>query len=218
MPGRKIVFENGYFYHIYNRGSEKRDIFIRPQNYQRFIKTMYYYQYAGPKLRLSLLNQDGFQSFKPEVDKKLVEIICYCLMPNHFHFLIKQLKDNGISKFISQLSNSYTKYFNTKYKRVGALFQGVFQAVIMESDEQFIHTSRYIHLNPVVSNLVGNPDSWLWSSYNEYLSKNNSICAKESIMSNFPSLDAYKRFVLDQADYGRTLEILKHGAIDYDYT
>lgn len=179
---------------------------------------MYYYQYEGPKLRLSLLNQDGFQNFKPDPNKQLVEIICYCLMPNHFHLLIKQLKENGISKFISQLSNSYTKYFNTKYKRVGALFQGVFQAVIIKSDEQFMHTSRYIHLNPVVSTLVDNPANWPWSSYNEYISENKGICVKEQIISYFPSVEAYKKFVLDQADYGRTLEILKHGAIDYDYT
>lgn len=217
MPGRKTVFENGHFYHVYNRGSEKRDIFIKPQNYQRFIKTMYYYQYEGPKLRLSLLNQDGFQNFKPDPNKKLVEIICYCLMPNHFHFLIKQLKENGISKFISQLGNSYTKYFNTKNRRVGALFQGVFQAVIIESDEQFIHTSRYIHLNPAVSSLVDNPARWFWSSFNEYVNNEKGFCIKDEVMSHFPSPEAYRKFVLDQADYGRTLEILKHGAID-DYT
>jgi len=218
MPGRKTVFENGYFYHIYNRGSEKRIIFARPQNYQRFIKTIYYYQYEGPKLRLSLLNQDCFQNFKPDQSKKLVEIICYCLMPNHFHFLIKQIKEDGISKFISQLSNSYTKYFNTRFKRVGALFQGVFQAVIMESDEQFIHTSRYIHLNPLVSGLIDNLSDWPWSSYEEYTNKKGGICSKQPIMSNFPSAEIYEKFVLDQADYGKTLELLKHQSIDYDYT
>lgn len=219
MPGRKTVFANDYFYHVYNRGSEKRDIFTKHGDFQRFIKTIYYYQYEGPKPRLSLLNTNQFINFKPDNNKKLVEIICYCLMPNHYHFLLKQVKDQGISKFISQLSNSYTKYFNTRYNRVGALFQGAFQAVLIESEEQLIHVSRYIHLNPAVSLIVKNPGDYNWSSFNEFKTGMGSFCFKEPVLSLFPSREAYDKFVLDQADYGRTLEILKHTKIpNYDYT
>ncbi len=88
-------------------------------------------------------------------DNKSVEVVAYCLMPNHFHLLVKQVSEGGISKYLRQAINSYAKYFNTKYKRVGSLFQDMFRAVHIETDEQFIHVSRYIHLNPLVSYLVG---------------------------------------------------------------
>lgn len=214
MPGRTTVFVNNYFYHVYNRGVEKKQIFIHPQDYQRFLKILYYYQFEGPKVKFSLISKQVFDNFHPNSDRKLVDIICYCLMPNHFHFVLKQLKDDGISKFISQISNSYTKFFNTKYNRVGALFQGVFQAVMIESDEQLIHTSRYIHLNPVVSSITKDPNQYVWSSYNEYLSENNNLCIKDLIINMFPSREAYEQFVLDQVNYGKTLETLKHKTLD----
>ena len=129
MPGRITPLVNDEFYHIYNRGSEKRTIFQQPRDYKRFQQTFYYYQFPGPKLRFSNFAKE--ELFKTSFNNGMVEVICYCLMPNHFHFLIKQLKDNGISIFMSQLSNSYTKYFNTKYKRVGPLLQGAFKAVLV---------------------------------------------------------------------------------------
>src|SRR3990167_5879702 len=154
MPGRVTPLSTDEFYHIYNRGSEKRDVFTQQKDYKRFVKTFFYYQFLDPKPSFSKFSTSELNIHKPNLTNKLVEIICYCLMPNHFHFLIRQLKDNGISIFMSQLSNSYTKYFNTKYNRVGALFQGTFKAVLVESDEQLLHLSRYIHLNPIVSGLV----------------------------------------------------------------
>lgn len=218
MPGRKTVFANDHFYHVFNRGVEKRNIFVNTRDFKRFLQTVYYYQFEGPKPKFSRLNEAGFESFKPDPKQKLVEIICYCLMPNHFHFLLKQMKDDGISKFISQLSNSYTKYFNTKNNRIGALLQGVFQAVLIETDEQLVHVSRYIHLNPVVSLLVKDPSEYPWSSYKEYSTEAKGICDTTPILNLFPSKEDYAKFVLDQADYGTTLEILKHKAIDSDDT
>ncbi len=132
-------------------------------------------------------------------------------MPNHFHFLLKQLKEGGITEFLSKLCNSYTKYFNTKYKRVGPLLQGEFKAVLVESDEQLLHLSRYIHLNPLVSYIVKNLDLYEWSSYEEYInSKSKGVCVKENVLSFFKSPASYKQFVLDQAEYGEKLELIKH--------
>lgn len=135
-------------------------------------------------------------------------------MPNHFHFLVRQLRDNGVSIFMSQLINSYTKYFNTKYKRIGALLQGSFKAVHIEFEEQLIHLSRYIHLNPVVSGIVKNPESYQWSSYLKYIRKINGFCSPAQVLNLFPSTLKYKQFVTDQIDYGITLEILKHQTIE----
>lgn len=217
MPGRVTPLVTGEFYHIFNRGSEKRDIFTQPRDYQRFLKTFYYYHFLGKKPSFSKFAKSQLSSFDPDPNKKLVDITCYCLMPNHFHFLIKQLKDNGISTFISQLSNSYTKYFNTKYKRVGALFQGVFKAVHIETEDQFIHLSRYIHLNPVVSGLTKDLNDYKWSSYLEYINGQSFYCSPEDILSLYSSTDSYKKFVENQIDYATSLEILKHRTVDIDF-
>lgn len=212
MPSRTVPFINGQYYHIYNRGVEKRYIFNNRVDQHRFIKTVLYYQLEGPKPKLS--NFFKYKLFKPDFDKKIVDIICYCLMPNHFHFLLKQLKDGGITEFVSKLTNSYTKYFNTRDKRVGPLFQGEFKSVFIEYDEQLIHLSRYIHLNPLVSYLVKDLSSYEWSSYLEYINGDKGICAKEDILSFFKTPAKYKQFVLDQADYGQELELIKHQTLE----
>lgn len=211
MPGRKVVFVNDCYYHIFNRGVEKRDIFTQLKDYKRFTKALNYYRLCGPKPSFSKFNQ--FSLHKPSVANKLVSVLCYCFMPNHFHFLVRQLKENGVSTFISQLSNSYTKYFNTKYRRVGALFQGVFSAVMIESGEQLIHTSRYIHLNPAVSGIVNRLEDYPWSSYHEYMN-GPFICDTSEILNFLHSKEKYKKFIEDQIDYGTTLEILKHQLVE----
>ena len=212
MPSRINPFINGQIYHIYNRGSEKRPIFENRRDQKRFEQTMLYYQLDGPKPRFS--NFFKYKLFKPDPTKKIVEIICFCLMLNHFHFILKQLKDGGITEFISKLSNSYTKYFNTKHTRIGPLFQGEFKSVLVESDEQLLHLSRYIHLNPLVSFLVKDLDQYEWSSYREYINATRGISSKEDVLGFFKSPDAYKQFVLDQAEYGKTLELIKHKIIE----
>lgn len=128
--------------------------------------------------------------------------------------MIKQVKDGGITEFISKFSNSYTKYFNTKHNRVGALFQGQLKAVLIENDEQFLHVSRYIHLNPLASFLVKDLDDYEWSSYYAYINNIDGTCNKEEILGHFTSPQAYRQFVLDQAEYAQQLEIIKHLLMD----
>lgn len=174
---------------------------------------MLYYQLEGPKPRFSI--------FAPttttlDENKKIVDFVCYVLMPNHFHFLLQQVRDGGISEFVSKLTNSYTKYFNTKNKRVGPLVQGQFKAVLVETNEQLIHLSRYIHLNPLVGHVTKNLENYLWSSYNEYIGNGNTnVCSKDIVLGQFKSFNSYREFVLDQADYGKKLEIIKHQLLDY---
>lgn len=216
MPGRIGSLVNGEYYHIFNRGVEKRNIYSQNKDYQRFRKTFFYYQFLGPKPSFSKFSKTQLNQFKPLNENKLVEILCYCLMPNHFHFLVRQLKNNGISIFVSLISNSYTKYFNVKYERIGPLLQGVFKAVHIETDEQLIHLSRYIHLNPIVSGLVKNLDDHCWSSYLGYKVGKSSLCSIDEILSFFESEDDYRKFVEDQIEYGTTLEILKHQLLDVD--
>lgn len=138
-------------------------------------------------------------------------------MPNHFHLLLKQVQEGGISEFMRRFIHSYTKYLNTKNHTEGPLFQGMFKAVLVESDEQLIHLSRYIHLNPLVSQVTENLNTYQDSSYPAYIGLDNKPkISKEDILNFFKSPKDYEKFVSDQADLGRTLELLKHQTIDMD--
>lgn len=215
MPYRTTVLATGEIYHVFNRGVAKMPIFNNKHDYNRLLETLYYYQFQGPKPQFSQLSR--FKDFNFEKNKKIIEIICYCLMPNHYHLLIKQLEDNGISEFTSKVFNSYTKYFNTKHNRVGPLLQGQFKAVRIGYDEQFIHVSRYIHLNPITSFLVKDLRDYPWSSYHDFIGlQKDKLCNKSSVMAFFKSPKKYEKFVLDQVKYGQSLEIIKHLAIDFD--
>lgn len=133
-------------------------------------------------------------------------------MPNHFHFLLKQIKDNGISHFVANFQNSYTRYFNVKWKKDGPLLLTQFKAVRIEDDNQLLHVSRYIHLNPYSSFVIKSIDNLIdypWSSLKEYLSSAN-VVKSEEIINLIGSSKKYKKFLLDQADYQRTLDQIKH--------
>lgn len=219
MPGRKVFLATGEIYHIFNRGSEKRNTFLQMRDYDRFIKTFYYYQFSGNKPKFSFFNKSQLNFSKPISKEKHLEIIAYCLMPNHFHMLVKQLSDSGIAHFIQQVCNSYSKYFNIKYRRVGPLWQNRFKAVRIENDEQLMHVSRYIHLNPVVARITKDINKYSWSSYSEYLLA-PMICQPAIVLDLFQNKDDYKKFVLAQIERGIELEILKHNLFDevYDST
>lgn len=220
MPARATPLVNNEFYHIFNRGADKKIIYLQQRDYSRFIRTIFYYQFAGPKPKFSTFSKFNLNSFKPISKEKHLEILCYCLMPNHFHLLVRQLNENGIKKFMQQVQNSYGKYFNTKHTHTGPLFQGRFKAVRIESDEQLLHVSRYIHLNPIVSGLVKYLESAWPSSYSEY-TINPIICNIKEILAFFPSNKAYAKFVSDQIEYGKNLNKIKHHILDddiYDYT
>lgn len=213
MPYRTTLFVNGSYYHIFNRGVEKRQIFSGSKDYSRFLKILFYYQFSGPKPSFSLYRRFKNQSFAK--NPKIVEIISYCLMPNHFHLLLKQLTDNGVSEFISKISNGYTKYFNTKGNRIGPLFQGAFKAVLVETDEYLIHLSRYIHLNPLVSEVTKDLESYKYSSYREFMGLDTKgLCSKHSILSFFKTNKEYKKFIEDHSAYAAELERVKHMLLD----
>ena len=210
---RFIPFANNYYYHIYNRGVEKRLTFLDSRDFTRFLRMLNYYQYSGPKPSFSKITNDQLK--KLQAKEKIIEIICYCLMPNHFHLLIKQLKDSGISNFIRLISNGYTRYFNIRRTRVGPLFQGAYKAVLIETDEQLVHTSRYIHLNPYVSLLVKDLKTYQWSSYPDFIGiRNGKLVNKNEILSFFKDPTEYEKFVLDHASYAMDLERIKHQLLD----
>jgi len=184
MASKRRFFDSNLYYHIYNCGVEKRDIFTSAKDYQRFFDICLFYLYDQ---RLSFsgfqrLNLKAKEAYLQASSKSLltlrVRILSYCLMPNHFHFLIKQARENGISIFLSDIQNSYTKYFNIKNERIGNLLQGPFKFKEITDDESVLQVSRYIHLNPFVSSKTnvnssqGKPEDYLYSSYHEWLNVN----------------------------------------------
>ncbi|OGM57468.1 hypothetical protein A2955_04580 [Candidatus Woesebacteria bacterium RIFCSPLOWO2_01_FULL_37_19] len=221
---RKTIFANDEIYHVYNRGIDKRPTFTSRREYKRAVLTLDYYRYEKPPLRLSKALTINLEERKPFFEnlrnksEKIVEIVAYCLMPNHFHLLLKQKLDNGISTFVSNFTNSYTRFFNTRNKkREGPLFQGVFKAVHIEDNEQLLHIQRYIHINPVVSFIVSakNLDNYEWSSLQEYVGLDEKIiCDKEIILDQFSSIKNYKKFLFDQINYARKLKEIEHLLIE----
>ncbi len=148
MPSKNIVkhyFENSY-YHIYNRGVEKRDIFLDNQDYvvyQRYLKL-----YLGNPDEVKKIDIPRINIFLKNNLYDEVDLLAFALMPNHIHLLLKQKNKDSIAKLMNMLSTSYVMYFNRKYKRVGSLFQNTYKAAHVETDPYLLHLSRYIHLNP----------------------------------------------------------------------
>lgn len=213
MAQQQVVFANNEIYHVFNRGVEKRQIFLEEKDFKRFIETMQYYQIKNPPVRFSFRNRQSI--IKHKIDETLlVEIICYCLMPNHFHLLIKQLYEGGISLFLSKISNSYAKYFNTKYKRVGPLFQGFFKAVRVIDDRQLLQVSRYIHRNPISKFLVKDLKTYRFSSYRQYINLEDGFCSDKIIRNQFDSAKEYEQFVLNQDDYAKSIMFYEEALLD----
>lgn len=220
MPGRKIPLVAGEIYHVLNRGVASQPTFRSAKDHQRAMDLIPYYRNAFPPLRFSkfmYLPVKRRTEILQELTAQrqfLVEIVAYCLMPNHFHFLLRQTTDDGISKFASQFTNSYTRYFNTKYKRIGPVFQGKFKAIRVETEEQLLHLSRYIHLNPATSYVVkttADLEEYLYSSLPEYLQKTDTgFCQKKLVLNHFKTPATYKNFVFDQVDYQRRLQEIEH--------
>lgn len=213
---RKTILASGECYHIFNRGVDRRQIFMDKNDYLRFLHNMYELNdknYA-PKWKENKIHIMKGQ--KPEINKnreRLVDICCFCLMSNHFHFVLRQLIDGGVSLFMQKLGMGFANYFNLKYKRSGTLFQGRFKANLIKTDAQIMHLSRYIHvLNPgeliepqIREGVIQNPiklkkflNNYKWSSYLDYLGQKNypSLINKELIAGYFGGSEDYEKFAM----------------------
>ncbi|MCL5438610.1 MAG: transposase [Patescibacteria group bacterium] len=215
MPSKYTVrrFVEGGVYHVFNRGVEKRSLFLDVQDYKIFLYYLFVYTaplkkvvLSYPRLPIRLRNKNLNEH---------IEVIAYCLMPNHFHLLLRQSSINAVSKLIKQVTNAYTQYFNKKYARVGGLMQGSFKAAEITTDELLIHVSRYVHLNPIASELVDVLENYKWSSYLEYVGNmDRGICNKNLILGYFPRKQAYKEFIFDQEDYIKSLGKIERLIVD----
>ena len=222
MPRRIKPFITGMIYHIFNRGLDRRLTFTNKREYQRALAALSFYSYTSSSFRLSWFIKLSPKKQKEKYDllksqKPRVTIMSYCLMPNHFHILVKQEKDHGISKFLGDFQNSYTKFFNKLHERSGALFSNQFKGVLVENENQFTHLSRYIHLNPYTSsiaNSITELEKYPWSSLKGYLGSIDEIIDSKPILGLFGNSENYRKFIVDHAGYQKQLKKIEHLALE----
>jgi putative transposase len=204
---RKTEFANGEYYHIYNRGVDKRDVFKSCKDYERFLLAMNLLNDERDGLMLEwrdILRVNpraklfDFQELSSR-RKPWIEINVYCLNPNHYHFILKQLRKNGVRNYMHKLSTSYTNYFNVKNKRSGSLFQGPFKSAHIDSDEYLLYLSAYVNKNNFIHGYNKN-NNWPYSSLREYLGmENNSLVKKDVVMGQFKNVREYEDFLENNA-------------------
>ena len=211
---RKFIFSVDEFYHLYSRGVDKRIIFNDDKDRLRFIKLLFICNHNEPISFRDLSKNPSLRNiFNFEADQSLVDIGAYCLMPNHFHLLAFEKREKGISIFMKKLLTAYSKYYNTKNDRKGALFDGNFKAKHLDTDNYLKYIYAYIHLNPVkliyskwkeekglldfelAKNFIEN---YTYSSYDDYVGKNRKsgkVLNKEAFPDYFEGLTGFKEML-----------------------
>lgn len=204
---RNLYLEEGEYYHIYNRGNDKKDIFLSDRDYVRFLFLILYFQaelsfYNIERYISRFLNGGNFgvdgNTIKSILKNRYVEVVSFCLMPNHFHILVKNLEKDGVSKYMHRIGVSYTKFFNLKYGKSGHLFQGSFKSVHVEDNEHLLYLSAYIHRNPrELKGWKNKEDIYSWSSFKNYLNAKNEeiLISKDIILDQFDNIKDYRKYV-----------------------
>ena len=227
---RNIKFVTSNFYHVYNRGVRKSEIFLKNQDYKRWEKLLYWcnnynYSYSRYLSRLFQIKRKGgsveqlnklVRMYK--LDTPLVEIHAFVEMPNHFHLLLRQISDGGIAKFMQKLATAYAMYFNLTLDFKGAVFEGSYCVVEMLSDAQLMQLFRYIHLNPQAAGLVDieNLLSYQWSSLSNYCSgSDDNTLTKDFFLGLFKNSDGLLDFIVSAAVEGDQ-ELLRDVIMDND--
>ena len=223
MPYRLTPFVTDEIYHVFNRGIAGMPLFSNFSHFRRFLDLINYYRFQDTPVSYSqfkgiekITREEIFNRLVKE-NKKHVDILAFCLMDNHFHFLLKKIVDKGIARFTSNIQNGYAKYFNIKTERTGPLFQPMFKSVRIVTDEQLLHVSRYIHLNPSTGYLVEITDleSYLWSSLSCYLEEKSKYpFVNTELILGLINKHKYKEFIYNQADYQRELGNIKHLSLE----
>lgn len=194
------------YFHVFNRGLDKRVIFPNDSYRRRFLLTLKLSRLSKSPYAASLKRQKAeLVPKESEMEKRwgpaLVNVLAFCLMPNHFHFLLKEFDQGGAAKFMQRLGNGYTKYYNARREREGRLFTSTYKQVQIETDEQLVHVSRYIHLNPHTSSStkvsIKKLRSYPWSSLQAYLgAEKNLLCQPAEVLDFFASPEDYWQFVV----------------------
>lgn len=207
----KRVIRDRFFYHIFNKSISNFGIFQNDSNKKQLLRAFDFYNSIIRKSSLSVFlrtNKDYYPDLLIPKADSIVKIISYCVMPDHYHFLIKVLKEKCVSKYMNDVENSFSRFFNTRFNRKGPLWQSSFESVRIRTNEQLLHVSRYIHLNPTTKNLVAKPEDWIFSSYRNFI--NNEIVLREMVPEiSIRSRVNYKKFIEDRIDYQKKLKSIR---------
>jgi putative transposase len=216
MTTHRPILSTNEFYHVFNRSIANQPIFNDIYYLNKIIKIVNYYRFKQ-KIKLSKFNllpnriQNEYLEDIQE-SSSLVEIYCFTFMPNHYHFLLKQLQDKGISKFVSNIQNSFAKNFNLMNDRNGSLFQTGFKSRRIITNEDFIHISRYIHLNPVTSKIINFEKllNYPFTSLSWYFNTNsNKFINTKYLLNYFQNFNNYVEFLRNQVEYQQKLKEIK---------
>ena len=225
MPAKNAIkeYHPGGYYHIYNRGVDKRTIFENDKDYKTFLSFLRLYL-TPPNLR-GPSSQDQFPTAPTKQLNNFageITLLAYCLMPNHFHLFVKQESEHGINHFMRSLATKYVRYFNSQHNRIGPLFQGIYKAVHIENEYQYVYLTKYIHRNPhdLPAYKTGSQplSSYPYSSYPNYLNQfSQSWINTDEILSRFSSTNhslSYQSFVEDSEP--DDIKIISQVALDLD--
>ena len=195
------------YYHVYNRGNQKQTLFLDRADYVRFLYLLLYFQsnHVIPQTHRQVAHfvREGSFCVKESVYQDIVKerhvsLVNFCIMPNHYHLTLHALNDTGLSQYMHRVGNAYAKYFNTKYEKTGHVFQGSYKLKIIESDEQLLYTSAYIHKNPhELQQWKGRYESYEWSSCIDYVGENRwgALLHTDPIDSTFENKAEYRAFI-----------------------
>ena len=187
MPIRTEAFQKGSVFHIYNRGCNRTKIFFENDNYKFLLR----------KTELYTAKFD-------------ISVLAYCLMPNHYHFVLRQNNTQLLNSCIQLIFNSYTKAINKRYRRSGTLFEGRFKAKEIYDDKTILEVCRYIHRNPLDDGLVKNLEDWEFSNYHEWIGlRNSNLYDHNFIVKHFPTQNDYRKYVLDYYSFKQVVKDLK---------
>jgi putative transposase len=204
---RKTSIAVGEYYHILNRGNHKQPIFKDERDWARFLFLILYFQspvnfpQVGRIISSFVKNSvfDTSSKITTEIiNTRYTKLTGFVLMPNHFHLVVEEKEENGIARYMHRVLLSYTKYFNTKYQTSGHLFQGPYNAVHIEDNDQLLYLSAYIHRNPrELSTWKNKEHEYFWSSYKDYIDKNRwpELLKTDIILDQFKNKNEYKNFI-----------------------
>lgn len=212
----KRIIKKGEYYHVFNKSIAGFKIFSLGINCQRYLMALGYYNNIQQTEKLSAVIKKGLYIYNNPLitnEFNIIKLLSYCLMPTHYHLLVKILDDDLFSQYIANIENSYSRFFNLKFHRKGPLWESRYKAVRIRSDEQLLHVSRYIHLNPTTAYLVERPEDWQFSSYKDIIT-DDYFLNKELTDFSMKSKEAYKKFVENNIYYQKTLKIIKNYLLD----
>lgn len=237
MPRRREIITTGNIYHVLARGVDKRLIFLEDNDYLRFIRNLFYFndaEFNWLSVRSSAFVASGTQRVPDATNavprRSEVDLLVFCLMPNHYHLLIRPLSDTGLQSFVKRLNQGYSQYFNNKQDRSGALFESRYKVVPILSEAHFTHIPYYIHLNPLdlinsgwrdgelgdLNKATEFLNSYRWSSHLDYSGVSNfpSVTSREFMLDNFGGPDGYKKSIRDWLESRTSFEWMKGIALE----